>query len=65
MSEYKEILNLKQASSFLNISTSKIRNLIYENEIPYHKIGNRYYFSRANLAIWVTNKSKNINFNII
>lgn len=62
MNEHKEILNIKEASSFLNISISKIRNLIYENEVPYHKIGNRYYFSRANLAIWVAHRSKNIDF---
>lgn len=67
MGEHKEILNLKEASLFLNISMSKIRNLIHENEIPYHMIGNRYYFSSTNLAIWIAHKSKNIdllNYNI-
>ena len=62
MQEYKEILNIKEASKFLNISVSKIRKLIYDNEIPYHTIGNRYYFSRFNLTSWITSKSKNINF---
>ena len=53
--ENKEILNIKELSLYLNCSISKIRNLIYENKIPYFRIGNRYLFNLSIIQRWITN----------
>ena len=62
MQNDKEILNIKEASQFLNCSVSTIRNLIYDNRIPFHLIGNRYYFIKDNLINWLESMSRNVNF---
>lgn len=38
MQEHKENLNIKELSEYLNCSISKIRQLIYNNEIPHFRI---------------------------
>lgn len=58
--ETKEILNIKELSSYLHCSTSKIRNLIYENKIPYFRIGNRYLFNLCIIKRWITNRYNDI-----
>ncbi len=54
--ETKEILNIKELQKWLNTSESKIRQLIYKNEIPYFRIGNRYYFNRKIINHWIISK---------
>lgn len=50
----KEILNIKDASSYLNCSVPTIRNLIKKQNIPYFKIGAKYYFSKDSIRKWIT-----------
>ncbi len=59
MNEQKENFNLKEMAEFLNCSPSMIRKLIYNNEIPYYKIGNRYYSNRIMLSTWLAKKYQN------
>jgi len=47
-------------SKLINISDSKIRQLIYNNEIPYFSIGNRYFFNRKIIYQWILKKHNNI-----
>ena len=56
MQEYKEILNIKEIAKYLNCSVSMIRKLIYDNQIPYFKIGNRYYFNIISIKNWIGDK---------
>ena len=56
MHEYKEILNIKEIAKYLNCSVSMIRKLIYDNQIPYFRIGNRYYFNIISIKNWIINK---------
>lgn len=53
--ETKEIMNIKEASQYLNCSISNIRKMIYQNKIPYFRITNRYMFNRSILNRWITN----------
>ena len=59
--ENKEVLNISEAGNYLNCSVSKLRKMIYNNEISYFQIGNRYCFRKSNLDDWITSRSKNIN----
>lgn len=58
--ETKEILNIKELSLYLHCSISTIRKLIYSNEIPYFRIGNRYYFNLSMIQKWITNRYNDI-----
>lgn len=57
---HREILNIKELSNWIHISNSKIRQLIYNNEIPVFKLGNRYFFKRDIIEQWLLNKHNNI-----
>lgn len=59
MDEHKENLNIKEAAKYLNCSVSMLRKLIYNNEIEFFKIGNRYYFNRFILSSWITDRYNN------
>ena len=59
MHEYKEILNIKEIAKYLNCSVSMIRKLIYDNQIPYFRIGNRYYFNIITIKNWISDKCNN------
>ena len=45
----KELLTVKEAAQFLNLSTSTIYGKVHRNELPYMKRGKRLYFSSTEL----------------
>lgn len=49
----KEILNIKELSTYLNCSISQIRKMVYENKIPYFRIGNRLMFKCSIINKWI------------
>jgi excisionase family DNA binding protein len=50
----KDVLNLKEACAYLDISASHLYKLTSENRIPHSKPnGKRVYFSRAELDAWL------------
>ena len=53
--DYKEILNIKELSEYLNCSISLIRKMVYNNSIPFFKLGNRLMFNRSIINKWITN----------
>lgn len=57
---FKQIVNIKELSKYLCCSVSKIRKMIYENSIPYFRIGNRYMFDISTINIWITELHKDI-----
>ena len=44
-----ELLTIKQASEFLNLSVPTLYNKVSKNELPFMKRTKRLYFSRAEL----------------
>lgn len=56
--EHKEqvLLNLKQTCVLLNIKESKLRTMIFKNEIPVIRIGRCLRFSKPDLNQWLTQK---------
>lgn len=57
---FKQIVNIKELSKYLCCNVSKIRKMIYENSIPYFRIGNRYMFDISTINIWITELHKDI-----
>ena len=49
----KEILDIKQLSTYLQESISEIRKLVRQKNIPYFRIGNRLKFDLANINLWI------------
>ena len=49
------MLDVKQLSEYLNISTSLIRKLVRKNEIPYNKIGSKILFPKSGVDNWLKN----------
>ncbi len=62
--ENKEILNIKELSKWIHTSESKIRQLIYKNEIPHFSIGNRHLFYRKAICQLIIKKHNDIDIGI-
>lgn len=54
----KEILNIKEIAKYLSCSVSTIRNMIRKNEIPYFRIGVKYYFRKESIVAWIIENEK-------
>jgi len=54
----KEIMTIKELSSYLNISISGIRKLVRYRNIPFFRIGNRIYFNLNKINNWIETKEK-------
>jgi excisionase family DNA binding protein len=57
----QELLTLVQTSELLNLKHSKLRSMIFKNEIPVIRIGRCLRFSKVDLTNWLTEK-KNYSF---
>lgn len=56
----KEILNIKEASAFLKVSSQTLMKMINKgSDIPFFKIGSRYKFDKQSLINWINNYKKN------
>ena len=51
-----EIFNIKEVAKYLHCSISGIRNLVRERRIPYYRIGNRLFFKKASIDLWIDNQ---------
>lgn len=54
-----EVLNIIELSEYLHCSTSSIRKLIKNKEIPYFRIGNKLYFNKDLINKWVYGQPTN------
>jgi excisionase family DNA binding protein len=57
MSESPEVMNIRQASGYLGVSTDTLYKYVYEERIPAFKLGNRWKFKRSMLDAWMERKS--------
>lgn len=48
-----KVLKIPQIAEYLGCGISNVRKLIYENKLPYYKIGNRYYCRLSTLKDWL------------
>lgn len=48
--------DIKECSSYLNISVSLIRKLIRKKEIPYSRIGVKLLFSKNEIDNWLKSR---------
>jgi len=56
MSESPEVMNIRQASEYLGVSTDTLYKYVYEERIPAFKLGNRWKFKRSMLDAWMERK---------
>ncbi|MBQ8298634.1 MAG: helix-turn-helix domain-containing protein [Clostridia bacterium] len=48
----KKILRINEAAQYLGVNESTLRTAAKNNEIPFRKFSNKYYFSLTALEIW-------------
>lgn len=51
-----ETFNIKEVAQYLKCSVSGIRNLVRDKEIPFYRIGNRLFFKKASIDLWINNQ---------
>ena len=56
MAEAPEVMNIRQASSYLGVSPDTLYKYVYEEKIPAFKLGNRWKFKKAILDRWMEKK---------
>jgi len=56
MVEAREVMNLRQASQYLGVSTDTLYRYICEGEVPAFKLGNRWKFKKTILDRWMERK---------
>ncbi|MBE6148028.1 MAG: helix-turn-helix domain-containing protein [Firmicutes bacterium] len=54
----EEIMNIVDVSHYLKCSVSTIRNMIKNHDIPYFRIGVKYYFRLTSIEEWVSKNEK-------
>jgi excisionase family DNA binding protein len=57
MADLREVMNIRQASQYLGISSDTLYKYVNEQEIPGFKLGNRWKFRKSLLDRWMDEKS--------
>lgn len=57
MADSPEVMNIRQASEYLGVSTDTLYKFVSEDTIPAFKLGNRWKFKKALLDRWMERKS--------
>lgn len=55
--EAREVMDIRQASEYLGISSDSLYKYASENVIPAFKLGNRWRFKRSLLDAWMEQQS--------
>ncbi len=56
MSEAREVMNLRQASSYLGVSPDTLYRYISDGVVPAFKLGNRWKLRKSILDRWMESK---------
>lgn len=56
------MFNIKELSSYLQISTSLIRKLVRNGSIPYNRIGTKLLFPRTEIDMWLKENQGGIKY---
>lgn len=54
-----ETFNIKEVSKYLKCSISGIRNLVRNKNIPFYRVGNRLFFKKSSIDLWIDEQEKN------
>lgn len=54
-----DILTIKEAALYLKCSASSIRALVREKRIPFFRVGNKLFFKKESIDVWVSNQEVN------
>ncbi len=57
MSDFREVMNIREASQYLGISRETLYKYVLQEEIPAFKLGNRWKFKKTLLDSWMEEKS--------
>jgi excisionase family DNA binding protein len=49
----EDFINIKDASTFLDISVQTIYRLVSQDKIPFYKTGKKLYFLKSDLRKWI------------
>ncbi len=53
----REVMNIREASAYLGVSTKSLYRLLREKRIPAFKLGNRWRFKNSVLDGWMEKQS--------
>jgi excisionase family DNA binding protein len=56
--EVREVMNIRQASDYLGISSDTLYKYASEGFVPAFKLGNRWRFKRSRLDEWMDRQSE-------
>lgn len=51
-----ETFNIKEISEYLKCSSSLIRKYVRNKSIPYFRVGNRLFFRKETIDLWIQNQ---------
>lgn len=54
----KEYLTVPEVAKLLRVHSRTIYELVYQNRIPYHKVGDRILFLHNSLVEWTANQAE-------
>ena len=57
MADAREVMNIRQASQYLGISSDTLYKYVSEEIIPAFKLGNRWKFKKSILDSWMEDRS--------
>ena len=57
----KQICNVDELSTYLQLSVSGVRKLVRERKIPFFRVGNRIRFDLKTINLWLEKLEKNEN----
>ena len=57
MGDSREVMNIRQASQYLGVSSDTLYKYVSEGRIPGFKLGNRWRFMKALLDGWMAQQS--------
>jgi len=57
MADSREVMNIRQASQYLGVSSDILYKYVGEQKIPAFKLGNRWRFKKSKLDQWMEEKS--------
>ena len=56
--ESKDYLTVAEAAKLLRVHSRTIYDLVYQDRIPYHKVGDRILFLRTTLIEWTASQAE-------
>ena len=57
MADSREVMNIRQASHYLGVSSDTLYKYVNEQKIPAFKLGNRWRFKKSKIDEWMEEKS--------